>query len=134
MADRANGELVQRFYTGIQTGDIDAVVALLSPEFELWYSGPSIILAAGTWRGHEGFRRWVTVAVQGHLPPESLRFEEFVIQGDKVVVPGHATLRVKTTGKTCETDFLHFFTVRDGKLTAWRDFYDTFVVAQAYMT
>ena len=134
MAEKGNVELVQSFYANFQAGDIDAVLALLSPEFELVYSGPSLIPAAGTWNGHAGFRSWAQAALQGHLPPESLNFEEFIAQGDKVVVPGHVTLRVKTTGKTCETDFLHFFTVRDGKLTSWRDFFDTFAVAQAYVS
>jgi hypothetical protein len=134
MTEESNRELVQSFYATFQAGDIDAVLALLSPQFELVYSGPSVIPSAGTWNGHAGFRRWAEAALQGHLPPESLNFEEFVVQGDKVVVPGHVSLRIKATGKTCETDFLHLFTVRDGKLTSWRDFFDTFALAQAYMS
>jgi hypothetical protein len=63
-----------------------------------------------------------------------VNFEEFVVHEDKVFVPGHVNLRVKTTGKTCETDFLHVFTIRDGRLTRWHDFFDTFAVAQAYMS
>ena len=56
------------------------------------------------------------------------------MDGDDVVVPGHVTLRVKTTGKMCETDFVHWFTVRDGKLTSWRDYFDTYALAQAYIS
>jgi uncharacterized protein len=134
MSEKGNAELVQGFYANFEAGDIDAVLALLSPDFALVYSGPSIIPSAGTWNGHEGFRSWAQAALQGHLLPESLNFEEFIAQGDTVVVPGHVTLRVKTAGKTCETDFLHLFTVRDGKLTSWRDFFDTYAVAQAYMS
>jgi ketosteroid isomerase-like protein len=132
MAEKGNCELVQNFYANFQAGDIDAVLALLSPDFELVYSGPSVIPSAGTWKGHEGFRNWAQAALQGHLPPESVNFEEYIAQGDKVAVPGHVTLRVKTTGRTCEADFLHLWTVRDGQLTSWRDFFDTFAVAQAY--
>lgn len=134
MDAKGNADLVQRFYANFIAGEIEAVLALLAPDFELVYSGPSIIPAAGTWNGHEGFQGWAQAALQGHLPPESVNFEEFIVQGDKVVVPGHVSLRVKTTRKTCETDFLHLFTVRDGKLTSWRDFFDTFAVAQAYMS
>lgn len=134
MAERGTGELVQSFYDNFRAGDLDAVLACLSPEFELVYPGPSVIPSAGTWKGHAGFRGWAEAALQGHLPPESVNFEEFVVDGDKVAVPGHVNLRVKTTGKACETDFLHFFTVRDGKLTSFRDFFDTFALAQAYMT
>jgi ketosteroid isomerase-like protein len=76
----------------------------------------------------------------GRRPPckviyrPSASFEDFIVRGDEVVVPGHVALRIKTTGKTCETDFLHLFTVRDGKLIRWRDYFDTFALAQAYMT
>jgi uncharacterized protein len=133
MAQEAAIELVKSFYANVQAGDIAAVLTLLSPDFEMVYSGPPVIPAAGTWKGHDGFMRWAEAALQGHLPPESLTFEEFVAQGDKVVVPGHVRLRIKQTGKTCETHFLHFFTVRDGKLASWRDFFDTFALAQAYM-
>jgi ketosteroid isomerase-like protein len=132
MAQERNGELVQRFYAGMQAGNIEGVLALLSRDFELVYSGPSIIPCAGRWSGHEGFRNWTQAAMQGHLPPDSVDFGEFTVHDDKVFVPGHVRLRVKTTGKTCETDFLHVFTVRDGRLTRWHDFFDTFALAQAY--
>lgn len=132
MAEKANAELVQRFYDNFLAGDIDTVLALLSPDFKLVYSGPPLIPSAGTWNGHEGFRSWTQAVLEGHLPPESINLEEFIVHGDKVAVPGHVTLRVKTTGKTCETDFLHLFTVRDDMLTSFRDFFDTFAVAQAY--
>lgn len=134
MAPKGNVELVQSFYTNVQAGDLHAVLALLSPDFEIVYSGPSVIPAAGTWKGHDGFVRWAQAALQGHLPAESLSFEEFIADRDKVVVPGHVRLRVKTTGKTCELDFLHLWTVHNGKLACWRDFFDTFALAQAYMT
>jgi ketosteroid isomerase-like protein len=133
MGEKENGDLVRSFYANFQAGDIDAVLALLSPDFELVYSGPPIIPSAGTWKGHQGFRDWAHAALGGHLPPESLRVDEFVVQGHKVIVPGHVALRIKTTGKTCETDFLHYFTVRDRKLAKWHDFFDTFAVAHAYM-
>ena len=95
MAGKGNGELVQSFYANFQAGDIEAVLTLLSPDFELVYSGPSVIPSAGTWKGHEGFRNWAQVALQGHLPPKSLNFEEFIVEGNKVVVPGHVALHVK---------------------------------------
>jgi ketosteroid isomerase-like protein len=134
MSESTNAELVQSFYDNFLAGDIDAVLELLSPDFVIVYSGPSIIPSAGTWNGHDGFRGWAQTVLRGHLPPESVNIEDFIVHGDSVVVPGHASLCVKTTGKTCETDFLHWFTGRDGKLTSWRDFYDTYALAQAYIS
>lgn len=134
MTEDGTGELVNRFYELGGTGEIDAVLALLAPDFQLVYSGPSIIPAAGTWRGHDGFRRWFEAGVQGHLPPESLNVEEQFVHGDKVVIRDHVNVRVKTAGKTCETDFLHLWTVRDRKIASFTDFFDTYALAQAYLT
>ena|SRR5688572_23724154 len=130
--ERDNVELVRSFYANFQAGKLDAVLPLLAPDFRIVYAGPSIIPAAGTWNGHQGFLAWARAGLDGHLPPESATFEVFIAQGDSVVVPGHVGLRIKTTGKRCATDFLHFFTVREGLLASWRDFYDTFALAQAY--
>ena len=133
MTEHGAGELVNRFYETFLGGDIDTVLELLASDFELVYSGPPVIPAAGTWKGHDGFRKWAEASLGGHLPPESFNFDEQIEHGDKVAIRGHVNLRVKTTGKTCETDFLHLWTVRDGKLASFIDFFDTFALAQAYM-
>ena len=64
--------------------------------------------------------------------PSSLSVDEPIVSGDHVFVSGRVSLNVKPTGKTCETDLLHWWTVRDGKLASWRDYYDTHALAQAY--
>jgi uncharacterized protein len=55
-----------------------------------------------------------------------------VAQGDKVVALGNYAWRVKSTGLEYETDFVHVFTVRDGKVTRYQEFMDTAVVGGAY--
>ena len=132
MAEGGSAALVNRFYETMLGGDIEGVLALLAPDFQLVYSGPSIIPAAGTWNGRDGFQNWAAKALDGHLPPESVNFDEQIEHGDKVVIRGRVSLVVKPTGKTCESDFLHLWTVREGKLASWIDFYDTFALAQAY--
>jgi ketosteroid isomerase-like protein len=132
MSGQDNAEIVKSFYANFLSGNIDAVVELLAPDFEIQYSGPSAIPAAGTWNGREGFFRWSEAALQGHLPPESVNVDEPIVSGDDVFVAGHVSLIVKPTGKACETDFLHWWGIRDGKLASWRDYYDTHALAQAY--
>jgi ketosteroid isomerase-like protein len=46
-------------------------------------------------------------------------------RGDKVVVLLHATAKVLVTGKPFESDIIHFFTIRDGKIASLLDFFDT---------
>jgi ketosteroid isomerase-like protein len=55
-----------------------------------------------------------------------------VAQGDKVVALGDYAWRVKSTGREYESDFVHVFSVRDGKVARFQEFMDTAVVGWAY--
>ncbi|RVA20535.1 hypothetical protein EN935_33520, partial [Mesorhizobium sp. M7D.F.Ca.US.004.03.1.1] len=46
---------------------------------------------------------------------------EFVAQGDRVLVVGVATGRIKATNKTFEDDWICAITVRDGRLAKIRE-------------
>ena len=56
---------------------------------------------------------------------------EFVAQGDRVLVVGFATGKIKATNKTFEDDWVFAITVRDGKLTNIREYVDTQALARA---
>ena len=56
---------------------------------------------------------------------------EFVAQGDRVLVVGFATGKIKATNKTFEDDWIFAITVRDGKLTSIREYVDTQALARA---
>lgn len=72
-------------------------------------------------RASEGFRRTGNI----HGAPE------FVAQGDRVLVVGVATGKVKATNRTFEDYFVFAITVRNGKLTNIREYVDTQALAQA---
>ncbi len=63
-----------------------------------------------------------------------LEFEpgEIIAQNDKVVSLGHYKWQVKETGRDFESDFVHIFTIRDGKIAGLREHFDSAVVAAAY--
>ena len=52
-------------------------------------------------------------------------------QGDRVLVVGFATGKIKATNKTFEDDWVFAITVRDGKLTNIREYIDTQALARA---
>jgi hypothetical protein len=56
---------------------------------------------------------------------------EFVAQGDRVLVVGVATGRIKATNKTFEDHWVFDITVRNGKLTNIREYIDTQALARA---
>jgi ketosteroid isomerase-like protein len=59
---------------------------------------------------------------------------EFVAQGDRVVVLGVATGRIKATNKTFVDQFVFAVTVRNGKVSNIREYVDTLALAQASET
>jgi len=57
---------------------------------------------------------------------------EFIAQGNKVVVLGHYTTRVKSTNKQDDSGFAHIVTVSDGNITGFYEFFDTAAAEKAY--
>ena len=56
---------------------------------------------------------------------------EFVAQGDRVLVVGFATGRVKATNRTFDDHWVFAITVRNGKVTNIREYIDTLALARA---
>ncbi len=64
----------------------------------------------------------------GNFIPEA---PEFVAQGDRVLVVGVATGKIKATNKPFKDDWVFDITVRDGKVTKIREYIDTQALARA---
>jgi ketosteroid isomerase-like protein len=56
---------------------------------------------------------------------------EFVAQGDRVLVIGVATGKIKATNRAFKDDWVFAITVRDGKVTNVREYIDTQTLARA---
>jgi uncharacterized protein len=57
---------------------------------------------------------------------------EFHAAGDRVFVLGHYAATIRKTGRTAACDWVHIFTVRNGKVAAFLEFTDTAQFAQAW--
>jgi ketosteroid isomerase-like protein len=85
---------------------------------------------AGTHRGHAGLENLLqkaneTVETSYPQPPE------FVAQGDRVMVIGVATGKIKATNKPFKDDWVFAITVRNGEVTNIREYIDTQALARA---
>jgi ketosteroid isomerase-like protein len=128
MSTQDNVQVAKDFFAAIGNGDKHALRALIAEDFE-WII-PGDWAWAGTHRGHAGL---VAFLQRG---PETVEistseFHEFVAQGDRVIVFGVATGRVKATERTFEDHFVFSITVRSGKVTHIREYIDTLALAQA---
>jgi ketosteroid isomerase-like protein len=126
-----NVQVVQDAYGKFTSGDIEGLLNLLSEDVH-WQT-PEIENApfGGTRRGLDGVGEFFASLAESE---ETTRFEptEFIAQGDRVVVLGKYGATVRETGRSYESDWVHVFTVRDGKILNFVEFFDNALASRAF--
>ena len=134
MSEPANVRTVVEAYNSFKNGDIDSVLKILTADVEWITPGPPDLMpVAGKRRGRAGVAQFFSTLNEQE---DVLLFqpEEYIAQGDKVIVLIKYRGRVKATGKTVEADLVHIFTLHNGKVKSFRESYDTAAVLDAYKT
>lgn len=129
MSIERNVKIVKDFFAAIGSGDRESLLALVAEEVEWIVPGTDWPLA-GTHRGRAGMgkvlqKAFDEVEMTYPTPPE------FVAQGDRVVVLGVATGKIKATNKAFKDDWVFAITVQNEKITKIREYIDTQALAQA---
>jgi len=128
MSTEKNVQTVKDFFAAIGRGDKDGLLALIAEDIEWIIPGEDWPLA-GTHRGHAGLADVLQKASK--TMETSTEPREFVAQGDRVLVVGVATGKIKATNKPFKDDWVFAITVQNGKLTKIREYIDTQALAQA---
>ena len=129
MSTQENVQIVKDFFAAIGSYNEHDLLALVAEDIEWIIPGEGWPLA-GTYRGHAELAAVLQKAnesVETSYPEPP----EFIAQGDRVVVVGFATGRIKATNKTFEDHWVFAITVRNGKLTNIREYIDTQALARA---
>jgi ketosteroid isomerase-like protein len=131
MNEQENIQTVQEAYADFGRGDIAAILARLTEDVTWNMPGGPEIPFAGQRKGPAGAAEFFRILNESD---EMLDFEprEFFAKGDKVVVLGWYRGRARTTGKEAGMEWVHVFTLRDGKIAGWVEFTDTLMIANAY--
>ena len=131
MNEQENTQLAKRVYEMFKSGDVEAFLNMFSDDVS--WETPTIEHTPfnGKISGKENLVKWLTAYNEAE---EMTIFEqdEFIAQGDRVVMLGHCETRVKTTNREFATNLVHIFTVKDGKITAFLELFDTAAVEKAY--
>jgi uncharacterized protein len=116
--------VVQTVYGAFGRGDVPGILAHCAPQVDWELVGPARLAYAGRRRDHAGIADFFSQV--GQLDDIHV-FEprEFIEDGDKVVVLGWERTTARDTGRDFESEWVHVFTVTDGKVTRWRGFFDT---------
>ncbi|BBU33291.1 hypothetical protein BTHE68_70250 (plasmid) [Burkholderia sp. THE68] len=117
-------DVVKKAYSAFACGDVAGVLALIPDVVDWRVVGPSSLPYATTCRTREEVQRFFKDLLDAE---EITRFEprEFIDAGDHIVVIGFVAAVVKATGRPFETEWVHIFTVEDGRVSRWLEFFDT---------
>jgi len=129
MSTQENVQIVKDFFAALGSRDKEGLQALVAKDIEWIIPGEGWPLA-GTYRGQAGLadvlqKASKTVETTFPTPPE------FVAQGDRVLVVGFATGKIKATNKPFEDHWVFAITVQNGRLTRIREYIDTQALARA---
>jgi uncharacterized protein len=114
-------DLVNGAYEAFARGDIDGVLGAVDPGVR--WRVPAVLPHGGAFEGREGVgrffaglaERWDGLEVDADPP---------IADGDRVAVTGRATGRLRSTGAQTGYGFVHVWTLRDGRATAFDEYVD----------
>ena len=124
MNEQENTKLVQKTYELFKSGDIETLLGMYADDVS--WETPKVENApfGGKISGRENVAEFFSRLDESE---ECLTVEptEFIAQGDKVVVLGNFSWRVKSTNKEYASDFAHVATLKDGKIVSFYEYMDT---------
>ena len=123
-----NVQIVKDFFAAMG-GDKQGLLALSAEDIEWIIPGEDWPLA-GTHRGHAELATVLQKASE-EIETTYPKPPEFVAQGDRVLVVGVATGKIKATDKPFKDNWVFDITVRHGKVTKIREYIDTQALARA---
>ena len=128
MGEQDNLQAIHKVYEAFGQG----VVSMLTDDVTWTTPGPPKVVAyAGERRGHHEvtgyFEAFATATETTAFEPQ-----RFFADGDMVVVLGHYTFDVRSTGKVVDYDFVHTFRLAEGKISAFEGYEDSAAVVAAF--
>jgi len=118
---------VHDFYDKLSRGDAPGALGLMAPDIEwttMWHYKVD-------GRGPEKVAEGLFKPLMAEWSSFSLVPTEFITENETVVSLGDFTGVHGATGKTSNARYAHVWTVRDGKITTFRQYIDTLAIEQA---
>lgn len=120
-------DTVRDFYDKLSKGDAPGALGLMASDIEwttMWHYKVD-------GRGPEKVAEGLFKPLMAEWSSFSLVPTEFITENENVVSLGDFTGIHGSTGKASNARYAHVWTVRDGKITAFRQYIDTLAIAEA---
>jgi uncharacterized protein len=127
----ANVQTIQTIYGAFARGDVPAILALCTPEAEFAFEGGTPAVPwHGPWRGHAAIGRFFGVLAET-VDFQAFEPRDFAASASAVAVLVRLRYQVRSTGKVVDELQVHWWSMREGKVTALRHHEDTAQVIAA---
>src|SRR6267143_5051382 len=131
MSEHDNLNVVRDTYLAFRERNFDALRNCLAEDVKWFAIGPpDLIPTAGTRYGHDQVEQYF-VTLDDMEEIQSFEPSEYIVEGNKVIAIGEMERRVDSTGSLLRSPWVHVFTLRHGKISDFRSFYDTAAAAMA---
>ena len=128
----ANIAFVQSLYAAFGRGDIATIVTGLAADVDWEVTGRRQDYPMfGSWKGPAGVQKFFQ-GVAEHEEATDFSPRDFFAAEDRVFVLGHYSWKIRKTGRAVASDWVHIFTIRNGKVVKFKEFNDTAQFAEAY--
>jgi uncharacterized protein len=134
MLEQQNTKLIQDAYAAFGRGDIQALLGYFDDSI-VWstiHGANPAIPTSGVWRGKSGIAEFFQ-KLAAEQTFQTFEPREFIAQGDSVVVIGHYESTFTHNGKKFASDWVMVFTVKNGKVTRFREFADSSALNAAFI-
>lgn len=119
----ANVDVIRAAYEAFGRGDVPAIVDLLSADVDWRFTGARRLAYTGRFKKSQVAAWFADVAALDDM--RAFEPREFISGGEHVTVLGWERCAARPSGKVFETDWVHVFTVKHGKITRFFGIYDT---------
>jgi ketosteroid isomerase-like protein len=127
----SNRDIIMALYAAFDSGDIDAVLALMADDI-VWHEAENNKWADGNpYVGPHAVAAGVFARVPDEYDSFAVEIGQVVAEGDTVVMQGRYRARAKASGAEIAPQIVHWWTVKNGKIATFQQHVDTLILASA---
>jgi ketosteroid isomerase-like protein len=130
MTEPENIRAIEELYAAFGRADLPFILDMVAEDVEWQHPRPADIPWGGNRRGREEVAQFFA-AIGERLEVEEFSPEQFVAQGDQVIVFGRERMRTRSTGRVYQGKWVHAFKLRGAKIAQFREYTDTATIVQA---
>jgi uncharacterized protein len=127
----SNVDTLKQGYEAFKNGDVQGATENFADDARWEGSNSDRVPGSGTYTGPQEIIQNAWAVIPETWDDFKVEPDEWIEDGDTVVVLGHNEAKAKSTGKSVKVPFVHIWRFEDGKVKRAQTLTDTAVIAEA---